>query len=228
MQGDPDVVSFRHVCDFTGFGDAAGMGGIGTFGWSVEARHSQPFFELWTIWGAFAPVGFDEGRATLDWRPRGEPFSASFHFAFRKYEPTDAGISLQTSGWRAGGDANWRVRAALSAYGSYDVDIGNGASAADGRAGMRWTGKDGVMVGFEGSVTQTIYEYQIGTGRVYGGSLNGAARLTPDARIVVDGGIYRQILTNGAAGPDWSQRRLSVRLEWTVGSDPGSTRWRAP
>ena len=29
---------------------------------SIEARRFRPFFELWTIWGAFSPVGFDEGR----------------------------------------------------------------------------------------------------------------------------------------------------------------------
>ena len=151
-----------------------GSAGLGTVGYSVEARHSQPFFELWTIWGAFAPVGFNEARTTLDWRPRGRPFTASAHFAYRKYDDANAGISLQTSGWRAGGDANWRVRAALSAYGSYDVDIGNGASSSDGRAGVRWTASRHVSLGFEGSITQMIYEYRIGTGRVYGATLNAA------------------------------------------------------
>lgn len=200
-----------------------GSTGIGPFGYSVEARRSQPFFELWTIWGAFAPVGFNEARTTLDWRPRGKPFSAGLHFAYRKYENADVGISLQTSGWRAGADATWRAADAFSAYGTYDVDIGNGASVADGRAGVRWTASPDVSAGFEGSVTQTIYEYRIGTGRVYGAALNGAVRITPDLRVVGDAGIYRQVLTNGAAGPDWSQRRVSLRLEWTAGSDPGST-----
>jgi hypothetical protein len=202
--------------------------GIGVFGYSVEARRSQPFFELWTIWGAFAPVGFDEARTTIDWRPHAQPFSASLHFSYRKYDPSDAGISLQTSGWRAGGDANWRANTAWSAYGSYDIDLGNGASTSDGRAGMRWTASSDLSAGFEGSVTQTIYEYRIGTGRVYGAALNGAVRIAPDVRVVVDGGIYRQLLTNGAAGPDWSQRRMSVRLEWTAGMDPGRTSGRAP
>jgi hypothetical protein len=206
----------------------AGTAGIGTIGYSVEARHSQPFFELWTIWGAFAPVGFNEARTTVDWRPRAQPFSASLHFAYRKYDPADAGISLRTSGWRAGGDASWRAGASLSAYGSYDVDIGNGASSDDGRAGVRWTAARGVTLGVEGSVTQMIYEYRIGTGRVYGAALNAAWQLNPDIRVVADGGIYQQTLTNGAAGPDWSQRRASLRLEWTAGSDPGSTRGRAP
>jgi len=206
----------------------AGTSGMASVGYSVEARHSQPFFELWTIWGAFAPVGFDEARTTLDWRPRGQPFNASLHFAYRKYEDTNAGISLQSSGWRAGADASWRVQPSMTAFGSYDLDIGNGASLADGRAGVRWAASTDFSAGLDASVTQTIYEYRVGTGRVYGGGVNAAWRLTPDARVVADAGVYRQVLTNGAAGPDWSQRRVSLRLEWTAGSDPGSTRGRSP
>ena len=113
----------------------------------------------------------------------------------------------RTGGARAATPAG-SATAAWSAYGSYDIDLGNGASATDGRAGMRWTASKNLLIGFEGSVTQTIYEYRIGTGRVYGAALNGAAQLAPDVRVVVDGGIYRQMLTNGAAGPDWSQRRI--------------------
>ena len=206
----------------------AGIGGADVVGYSIEARHSQPFFELWTIWGAFAPVGFDEVRTTVDWRPREKPFNASLHFAYRKYEPTDAGISLQTSGWRGGGDATWRAKSGLSAYGSYDIDLGNGASVSDGRAGMRWNASGSLTLGVEGSATQTIYEYRVGTGRVLGIAMTGAFNVAQDMRVVLDGGVYRQNLTNGAAGPDWSQRRMSARLEWTVGSDPGSTRGRAP
>jgi hypothetical protein len=63
---------------------------------------------------------------------------------------------------------------------------------------------------------------------VYGATLNAAWQLNPDIRVVADGGFYQQNVTNGAAGPDWSQRRASLRLEWTAGSDPGSTRGRAP
>jgi hypothetical protein len=205
-----------------------GTAGLGPIGYSVEVRHSQPFFELWTIWGAFSPVGFNEARTVVDWRPKSRPFTASLHFAYRKYDDTDAGISLQTSGWRAGGDVNWRASTAWTAYGSYDVDIGNGASSSDGRAGVRWMASPGVTLGFEGSVTQMIYEYRIGTGSVYGASANAAWKLNSDTRVVGDAGFYQQDLTNGAAGPDWSQRRVSLRIEWTVGSDPGSTGGKAP
>ncbi|MEO8622041.1 MAG: hypothetical protein ABI625_13310 [bacterium] len=197
--------------------------GIGrVLAYSVEARHSRPYFELWTIWGAFTPVGFDEGRASVDWVPRGSPFALSVRGAYRTY--ADAGtavIGLRTNGWRAGGDVRWQDKGALSAFGSYDVDIGSGAASTDVRTGARWDKSENLSFGADLAVTQNIYEFRVGTGRIYGASLDGAMRIAPDVRLVVDAALYQHTLTNGAPGPDWTQRRAAVRFEWTVGRDPG-------
>ena len=197
-----------------------------TIGYSVEARHSRPYFELWTIWGAFSPVGYDEARATVDVGPRNSPVTLSLRGAYRKYANTETAnetMPLRTNGWRAGGDVFWRGDATHSAYGSYDVDVGSGAASTDVRAGTKWNWSPDVIVGVDGMVTQNIYEFRVGTGRIYGVSLNGNARLTPDIRVVADLGLFQHALTNGAPGPDWTQRRASVRFEWTLGGDPGMT-----
>ena len=198
-----------------------GTGGSGVLGGSVTARHSRPFFELWTIWGAFSPVGFDEVQATLDWRPRGVPFVFSLHGADRTYAATNTEISLRTNGWRAGGDVSWQGPHALSASGSYDVDIGSGASNTDVRLDARWVPSSTTSFGAEGSVTQNIYEFRVGTGRIYGISVDGGLLVRPDVRLALSAGVYHQTLTNGAPGPDWSQRRAVLQLEWMLGRDPG-------
>ena len=198
-----------------------GTGGTGTLGASAEVWHSRPYFELWTIWGAFAPVGFDEGRATVDWRPAAIPFSFAARGAYRKYAPTNAGISLRTNGWRAGGDIIWRGWSTLSASGSYDVDIGSGAADTDVRVDLRWMPSSLLTLGTEGVVTQNIYEFRIGTGRIYGVSADVSYLVRPDVQIAATAGVYQHTLTNGAPGPDWSQRRATVRLEWMLGRDPG-------
>ena len=77
-------------------------------------------------------------------------------------------------------------------------------------------------------VTQNIYEFRIGTGRIYGLMLDAAMPIRPDIRLVVDAGLYQHTLTNGAPGPDWTQRRASVRLEWTAGRDPGAAVVKTP
>lgn len=206
----------------------ASTAGLRAVGYSFEVRRTRPFFELWTIWGAFTPVGYNEARTTVDWTPPGSSFAYSVRGEYRKYSETNTGISLRTDGWRAGGDARWRGGAAWSAYGSYDVDIGSGAASTDVRAGARWAGPSDVSLGADAMVTQNIYEFRIGTGRIYGLMLDAAMPIRPDIRLVVDAGLYQHTLTNGAPGPDWTQRRASVRLEWTAGRDPGAAVVKTP
>lgn len=194
------------------------------FDGAIEGRRHRPFFELWTIWGAFAPIGFDEGRAELSWRTARERLQLTAHGGYRTYAEDHAGVNslpLRSDGWRAGVEGTWLASEQLAASANYATDIGFGASRTDVSGGVRWTPHERVTVGATVSGFQSIYEFRVGTGRVVGGMVNGAVRLTPDFRVAFDGGVYRHRLTHDAPGTDWSQRRASVRLEWVVGSEPG-------
>lgn len=191
---------------------------------SADLRRHRPFFEAWTIWGAFAPVAWDEARVSLGWRRADGRLSLDARGARRNYDETGEGFAatpLRGDGWRAGAGAEWTPGPAWSWYAEYDIDIGFGASRSDGVAGARWMPDENRSLGVAVSGTQNIHEFRVGTGRVLGLRLEGATRLGRDARVVGDAAIYSHRLTNGAAGPDWSQRRFSLRLEWTVGGDPG-------
>ncbi len=198
-----------------------GRAGLHTLGVSVEARHSAPFFETWTIWGAFSPVAFNEARATLDWRPGSVPVMLSAHGAYRRYNESDAGFTLRSNGWRAGASALLTGSSEFSGHASYDVDIGDGASRNDARVSVRWNPSTERSLGITGSALQNIYEFKIGTGRVMGLALDAATPITSDIRLMADVGFYRQLFSQGAPGPDWTQRRAALRLEWTLGRDPG-------
>lgn len=199
---------------------------LGSFDVSIEGRRHRPFFELWTIWGAFAPIGFDEARGDVTWRAAADRLQLDAHGAYRTYADANTGLAslpLRSNGWRAGASATYLASEHLSASASYDVDLGFGASRSDGSAGVRWTRSEGTYVGLNGSAFQTIYEFEVGTGRVLGGAFEAGTRLTSDLRIAADAGVYHHQLSNGARGTDWSQRRASLRLEWAIGSDPGMT-----
>ncbi len=189
----------------------------------LEARHFRPFFELWTIWGAFSPVGFDEGRLQASWRTASNAFTLNVHGARRKWDDTDAGLDfdpLRSDGWRVGGNVAWRLASAWHASGGYSVDVGYGAARSEGDASLHWQRRS-VFLGATASAFQSIYEFRIGTGRVLGAGLDAGWQITPDLRVVGDASLYQQLARNGAPSTDWTQRRASVRFEWTVGSDPG-------
>jgi hypothetical protein len=193
-------------------------------GASLEVRRSRPYFDLWTIWGAFAPVGYDEVRSTAYWRPEAARVTLSLRGAYRTYAPTEAGFDLRTNGWRAGADAVWTPGERVFVTGSYDLDIGSGAAGSDARLGARWMLPHDASVGADLSATQNIYEFRVGTGRILGAAMTASTPLTADTRLSVDAGFYQHALTRGAPGPDWTQRRVSARFEWTVGRDPGMPR----
>jgi hypothetical protein len=192
---------------------------------SLEARRHRPFFEAWTIWGAFSPVAFDETSATVSWRNRTGTLGAEVRGASRRYDETNAGLEsapLKRDGWRAGAGADWLPREHWMVYANYDVDIGFGASRSDIVAGARWMPDESRWLGIAASGLQHIYEFRVGTGRVNGVRLEGGTRIAADTRVVVDAALYAHRLSGADASPNWSQRRFLVRLEWTVGRDPGS------
>ncbi|HEX4933295.1 MAG TPA: hypothetical protein VFV33_08965, partial [Gemmatimonadaceae bacterium] len=193
----------------------------------LEARRRRPFFETWTIWGAFAPVGFDEGRAEFAWRSPNELWMVSAHGGYRAYAEAHAGsdfLPLRSDGWRAGAEASWLPGEHFAGTASYAIDIGFGASRSDAAVGARWTPNARWVLGASVTDFQTIYEFRVGTGRVLGATVDGSVRVADDLRLVADATLYRHRLTNDAPGTDWSQRRASVRLEWALGGDPGLAR----
>jgi hypothetical protein len=67
---------------------------------------------------------------------------------------------------------------------------------------------------------QTIGEFQVGEGRVVGFGGEGSWQLTPLLRVVGDGFLYRHTAHERPELVDWNQRRASLRLEWSLGTEP--------
>lgn len=189
---------------------------------TAEARRFRPFFELWTIWGAFSPVGFDEGRVQAQWQRADGAVSFDVHGARRRWQDTDAGLgfaALRRDGWRAGTSARWTPRARWQVNGSYSADVGAGASRTEGDAGVQYT-RGAFFGGVTASAFESIYEFRIGTGRVLGLGVDGGWQIAPDVRATASAAVYRQLVRDGAASTDWTQRRALLRIDWTVGGDP--------
>lgn len=191
---------------------------------SVEGRRFRPFFELWTIWGAFAPVGFDELRLDGGWATRDHGLALDFFGGWRKWQDANVGLAFQPlrqTGWRAGGDVTLRPLARWVLSGHYDADVGAGAARTETDVAVRYETSDRFYVGLAGTSMQSLFEFRIGTGRMLGGGLDFGWRLTPVVRIAGDVMVYRHRQSSDSPFMNWTQRRGSVRLEWTMGGDPG-------
>ncbi|HXY29812.1 MAG TPA: hypothetical protein VEI06_03805 [Gemmatimonadaceae bacterium] len=193
-----------------------------TTGVFAEVKHYQPFFQLWSIWSVFSPVGYDEGTVGASWNSPHGVFGIQASGGYRSYENTNAGIGLlRTTGWRIGADASWRPAKEWTIKAGYHYDLGPGAAESDGSFQARWDPNEKVYAGVFGTAFQTAYEYQQGYGTVVGGGVAGAVRFTDWGRLAADVGEYRNTYGGNAPESNWNQFRASLRFEFTAGSDPG-------
>ena len=190
-----------------------------------ELRRYRPYFELWTIWGAFSPVGFDEGRAGLTWADPAGRLIVRTEGAYRRYgerESAGATDELRNDGWGWSSSVSWSPTRAWRLEASYGLEAGFGAARRDGHAGVRRQFANGRSLALQGLVFQRLYEFRLEEGTVVG--LGGEAVLPMSARtrLVAGAAVYRHLDGRGTSAMDWMQRRGTVRMEWTVGREPGA------
>jgi hypothetical protein len=191
---------------------------------SAWGRTYKPFFELWTIWGAFSPVGFQEAGVTGAWRLAWRSARIQGQAAYRTYP--DAGTSTtfgeyRTDGWRVGLSGTVGIAPLWTLEGTYHADVGLGAAKSSTSARVQRQLRDGAYVGFNATAFQTAYEFRVPEGVVWGLGADGAAPLGSRSRVSGSALWYHHRTDNNGSVPDWSQLRLTVRLDWTIGPEPG-------
>jgi hypothetical protein len=190
----------------------------------AEARRYHPYFELWTIWGAFSPVGFDEGKGGVTWASPDARLVGRLEASWRRYgdAATDAPDDYRTTGWGAGAGATWTPRPLWTVDGFYRLESGFGASRWEGQAGIRRSFAGSGSLSLQSVAFQRLYEFRLDKGTVVGFGGEGSVPLGEGRRVFGSAMIYRQH-GDGPSAMDWNQRRASLRFEWTLGRDPGAS-----
>ena len=191
----------------------------------AELMRYRPVFELWTIWGAFSPVGYDEARGGVTWAGNGGRLMVRADAFSRRYEDaaTDDGPGASTfrdGGWGVEGSGSWAPSPIWRFEGSYGVETGFGAARRDGQATVDRRLGDRGTVAVQGLAFQRLYEFRLDEGTVVG--LGGETSLRLSDRVSLGAAFtaYRHLNAGPASSVDWSQRRGSLRLSWTAGAEP--------
>lgn len=186
----------------------------------MEYRHYTPFFELWTIWGAFSPVGFDEARAGVGVELPSMNLNLDAGGAYRWYEGAAGGaefVPLRDDGWRATLGGRWADDAWFVA-GGYRAEAGPGAArfGGDVAVGRRFGSESRVTL--RGLSTQTFGEFRLGERYVTGGGIDGTFR-AGHLRLNGGAGLYslEEQETNDS---DWTQFRAHLGVSYVFGSEP--------
>jgi hypothetical protein len=202
--------------------------GVRTLSWHgfvlhAQARRYRPYFELWTIWGAFSPVGFDEARGTVTWSSTRQHLLLRGEAARRTYHDADLRHGLDTyrgDGWSIGAQAAWAPRP-WRIHGAYRTEAGFGAARRDGHVGVRRELGASAAVDVQALGFQRLYEFRVTEGTVYGAGAEFSVRLGSRAHLHAGGAVYHHVGRSGAGVMDWNQRRGSIRVQWSAGPDAG-------
>lgn len=189
---------------------------------TLQGRRYTPFFELWTIWGAFTPVGYDEARLTAGWSLPGPGVRLEGGAAWRDYEPADAGarfVGLDEDGWRGFGRARWSGLDGWFADVSYRADRGSGAARYGGDVALGREFGAGRYLAARATSSQSFSEFRLGEQVTAGGGLDGAWTVG-DWTVSGSAAVYALSYTDRPRVSDWTQHRASLGVSYRFGTEP--------
>lgn len=189
---------------------------------SIGARRYLPFFDLWTIWGAFSPVAFHAWHGAITATPIE---GLTLHGRGERYQFEESGavsglVQVEDRGWRVESGATWEPGTAWSIAVGHQAEFGPGASSLGYDARLTWRPQEQLAVVAHAATLRRPLELRFSdaTLAIYGGE----AEWRPSARWRLGVGVARvdeQHNRPDAAAIDWDQWRFSARITVLQGTD---------
>ncbi len=184
-------------------------------------RQYRPFFDLWTIWGAFSPAAYHAWHGSVDVTPiaglmlhvRGE------HYQYDNTETSTPLVDVEDHGWRYETSATWLLDRRWTVSGGYQAEFGPGASSLGYNGRLRFAPSEVLSFAVHGARVRRPLELRWSDARLT--SLGAEASIRPDNNWRFDLGAtrYREDRDRpDAAAVNWDQWRLTARMSLLFGS----------
>lgn len=186
----------------------------------VEGRRYRPFFDLWTIWGAFSPVPYRAVRGNVAVRPV-EGVWLRAHGERYWFDESAAATPLAAAedrGWRAGAAASYAVDRRWTVEAGLRGEFGAGAASRSVDATVAFAARPGVNLAAQAGRLDRPLEFRFSDARLNWVSLSADVELSSRVRFVADAGWYAEERSRpDAAAFDLDQLRIATRLELSFG-----------
>ncbi len=184
-------------------------------------RRYAPFYELWTVWGAFSPVPYNaiygslsvQVTKRLQLRVRGESY---------QFESADAEtplVSIEDAGHRVSGGGTYQISNAWQAQLGYQNEFGPGAASSgwDGSVTFAPTGKYSIMA-YGSSLSRPLeYRWDQSVVMLYGVQASVVAR--ENVTVAFTMARYDENRERpDAASFEWDQVRFGAKVIMTFSS----------
>ena len=196
-------------------------------GADAGVRRYRPYFELWTIWGAFSPVPY----TAIDGSVSVAPLSGlRLRAGGERYWFDDTGAetglaTFEEDGWRLSLSGTVLATPTLTLDAGYHEEFGPGASSQSWDARATWLPTPAISLAAFGSTMVRPLELRFDEAHVDAVGAEAAYRVSPRLELALAGAQYFEDRRRPDAGAfDWDQFRLQARVTWIFGSDPDRLR----
>lgn len=194
----------------------------GSLSADVGVRRYRPFFELWTIWGAFSPVPYTAVDGSLAVSPlrRLHLRVSGERYWFDASGAETALATFEDRGWRFSLGATALLSQALTVDGGYHSEFGPGASSQTWDGRVTWLPVPSVSLALFGSTLTRPLEFRFDEAQVDAFGLDAEFRASDRLRLALSGSQYfEDRRRTDARAFDWNQLRIQARATWLFGSD---------
>jgi hypothetical protein len=190
-------------------------------------RRYRPFFDLWTIWGAFSPVPYTSWHAAgsltpvrgLTVRARGE------HYRFRDAEVFTPNVTVEDRGWRFETGATWTPLPVVTLEAGYQSEFGPGSSSRGLTGRVTWEARPDLSLGAQAARLRRPLELRFNDAELTSFGLDGEYRPNPRWRFGLQAIRYQEDRNRpDASALDWDQFRFAARVSVLFGTNADRVR----
>lgn len=188
---------------------------------SAGARYYRPYFDLWTIWGVFSPVGYTAANGTIAIQPvKGLELTGSGERYW--YAETFANtplVPVEDNGWRWTTGVGYAFRQGWHVGGSYHAEYGPGASSKGWDAHLSWQPSRVLSISADGGHLDRPLEFRYNEAKL--DWIGGQADIRPTDRLRFGLSATRYMEDRkrpDASAFDWDQTRIVASVSWLIGS----------
>jgi hypothetical protein len=182
---------------------------------AAGARQYRPYFDLWTIWGAFSPVPYHAVNLAAWLRPvpRVELRGRWERFIFSPTETETPLVNVDHDGWRAAAGITYSPTPTLTFDAGYREEFGPGASSDGFDGTITFVPMPSLTLSAYGSTLDRPLEFRFDDGSVDVVGIDAEWSPVERFRLGIGAARYREARDRpDAAGFDWNQTRLNARL----------------
>lgn len=188
---------------------------------TVGVRRYRPHFDLWTIWGAFSPVPYRAGQASLAITPIGglRVRASGERYEYDATETSTPLVSFETSGWRFSWGATYTMSAAWTLDGGYHSEFGPGAASRGFEGSLTYAAGERLALVLNAATLDRPLEFRYDDPSVNQYGVQAVYRPSPRALFQLDASRYAEDRRRpDAAAFDWDQLRVSARVVLLFGT----------